>query len=80
MGLSQWGSMGALLGAVLGYLNFRMIIGVLEPRLRASDKSANENERAAFERKIGLLRRILFVIEIAVLAVLGYLIGAWVLE
>jgi hypothetical protein len=77
MGLSQWGLTGAFVGAALGYLNFRVIIGVLEPRLRALDKSSSEEERAAFERRIVLLRRILFILEIGILAVVGYLIGTW---
>jgi hypothetical protein len=59
MGLSLWGQVGALIGAALGYLNFRVLVGILEPRLRALDKSANADERGAFERKIVLLRRIL---------------------
>jgi hypothetical protein len=77
MGLSQWGLMGALVGAALGYLNFRVIIGVLEPRLRALDKSSSEDERGAFERRIGLLRRILFALEIGILGIVGYLVGSW---
>jgi hypothetical protein len=78
MGLSMWGQIGALIGAALGYLNFRIIIGILEPRLRALDKSATVKEREAFERKLVLLRRIFFTFEIGVLGVLGYLAGSWI--
>jgi hypothetical protein len=77
MGLSLWGQAGALIGAMLGYLNFRVIIGVLEPRLRALDKSANADERGAFERKIVLLRRIFFTMEVVILAGVGYAVGSW---
>jgi len=76
MELSLWGQIGALIGASLGYLNFRMIIGVLEPRLRATDKSATAEERGAFERKIVLLRRIFLTLEVVVLALVGYFVGA----
>ncbi|HEY7458566.1 MAG TPA: hypothetical protein VH765_07430 [Xanthobacteraceae bacterium] len=77
MGLSLWGQVGALIGAALGYLNFRVLVGILEPRLRALDKSANADERGAFERKIVLLRRILFTFEIGILGFIGYLVGSW---
>jgi hypothetical protein len=80
MGLSLWGQIGALIGATLGYLNFRVIIGILEPRLRALDKSANADERGAFERKVALLRRIFFTLEIVILGFVGYLVGSWIEE
>jgi len=76
MELSLWGQIGALIGAALGYLNFRIIIGILEPRLRATDKSATAEERGAFERKIVLLRRIFLTLEVVVLALVGYFVGA----
>jgi hypothetical protein len=69
--------MGALAGAALGYLNFRVIIGILEPRLRALDKSATADERGAFERKIVLLRRVFFTLEILILGCVGYVVGSW---
>ena len=80
MGLSQWGLMGALAGAALGYFNYRVIIGVVEARLRALDKSANAAEREAFERKIVLLRQIFFTFEIGILAIVGYVVGSWLGE
>ena len=76
MGLSLWGQIGALIGAILGYLNFRVIIGILEPRLRALDKSTNADERGAFERKMMLLRRIFFTLEIVILGGIGYVVGS----
>jgi predicted DNA-binding transcriptional regulator len=76
MGLSLWGQIGALIGAMLGYLNFRVIIGILEPRLRALDKSVNVDEREAFERKMVLLRRIFFTLEIVILGAIGYVVGS----
>ena len=75
MGLSLWGQIGALIGAALGYINFRVIIAILEPRLRATDRSQTADERGAFERKIVLLRRVLFFLEITILAVVGYFVG-----
>ena len=75
MGLSLWGQIGALIGAALGYINFRVIIAILEPRLRALDRSQTADERGAFERKIVLLRRGLVFLEITILAIVGYFVG-----
>ena len=77
MNFSLWSQIGALAGAALGYVNFRVIIAILEPRLRALNDSKTAEEHAAFERKIVLLRRILFALEIGILAVVGYFAGAW---
>jgi hypothetical protein len=76
MNLSFWGQIGALAGAAIGFVNYRFIISIIEPRLRALDKSQTAEERNAFERKIVLLRRILFVFEVAVLAGAGYFAGS----
>jgi hypothetical protein len=65
------------LGAALGYVNFRVIIGVLEPRLRALDDSTTPEARAVFERKLGWLRRIFLALEILIVGAIGYGIGAW---
>jgi hypothetical protein len=83
MGLSQWGLIGAAVGLAVGYLNFRFIVGLVETRLRATDKSANEAERQAFEQKVVLFRRIMFVFEIGILAVVGYVVGSqleWIMQ
>jgi len=76
MTLSLWSLAGALIGAALGYLNFRVIIGILEPRLRALDKSQTSEERAAFEQRIFWLRRIFLVLEILIVGAIGYLLGS----
>jgi hypothetical protein len=75
MDLSLWGQIGALAGVVLGYINFRVIVAIIVPRLRALDRSETAEERGAFERKIVLFRRILFVLEIAIMAGVGYFVG-----
>jgi hypothetical protein len=77
MDLSFWGQIGALVGAALGYVNFRVIIAIIEPRLRALDRSPTAEERNAFERKMVLFRSILFALEIAIMAGVGYFAGSW---
>jgi hypothetical protein len=78
MEFTLWHQLGILVGAALGYLNFRFIIGIIVPRLRALDNATTAEERGAFERKIALLRRIILVFEILALAVIGYFVGGLV--
>ena len=77
MTLSLWGVAGALIGAALGYLNFRVIIGILEPRLRALDMSETAAPRAGFEQRIVWLRRIFLMLEIGILGAIGWFAGTW---
>jgi len=77
MEFSLWNLLGVLAGAALGYFNFRVIVAVIEARLRALDKSETTEEREAFERKIVLLRRILFTMEVGIFALVGYFAGGW---
>ena len=77
MEFSPWNLFGALARATLGYANFRVIVAVIEARLRKLDGSKTAEERAAFERKIVLLRRILFTMEVGIFALVGYFAGAW---
>ena len=75
MTLSWWSIAGALMGAAAGYLNFRVIIGILEPRLRALDDSKTAAERARFERRVLWLRRIFLGLEVVILGAAGYFAG-----
>ena len=75
MSLSLWSLAGATVGASLGYINFRVIIGVLEPRLRKLDDSKTVAERAGFEQRIVLLRRIFLGVEVVILGAAGYFAG-----
>jgi len=76
MTYSLWSVAGALIGAVLGYVNFRVIIGILEPRLRALDNSQTPAARADFERRIVWLRRIFIALEIVILGAVGWFAGS----
>jgi hypothetical protein len=73
---SLWSVAGALVGAVLGYVNFRVIIGILEPRLRALDKSSSAAEQEAFEQRLGWLKRIFLVLEVLIVGAIGWFAGS----
>jgi hypothetical protein len=75
MDVSLPGWLGALVGAALGVINYAVAIAVVEKRLRALDTSQTPDERAAFERKISLMRRLILGIEVTVLAAVGYWFG-----
>jgi hypothetical protein len=75
MELSLAGLLGAFVGTVLGVINFAVIVGFVEGRLRALDKSESAAEREEFERKISVMRRTILGIDIIVFAGVGYWLG-----
>jgi hypothetical protein len=75
MELSLPGLIGAFAGTVLGVINYAVIVGFVESRLRALDKSETAAEREEFERKISLMRRIILGLDIFVFAGVGYVFG-----
>jgi hypothetical protein len=75
MELSLAGLIGAMIGTVIGLVNFAVIVGFVEKRLRALDKSQTPAEREEFERKIALMRRIVLGIDIFAFGGIGYWFG-----
>ena len=75
MELSLAGLLGAFVGTVLGVINYAVIVGFVERRLRALDASQTAAEREEFERKISVLRRTVLGIDIVVFAAVGYWFG-----
>jgi hypothetical protein len=75
MELSLAGLIGALVGTILGVINFALIVGFVESRLRALDKSQPGAEREEFERKISIMRRTILGLDIFVFAGVGYVLG-----
>ena len=75
MELSLAGLIGAFVGLVAGWVSYAFIVGILEPRLRKLDKSESPTERAAFEDKLALMRRLILGIEVVTLTVVGYALG-----
>jgi hypothetical protein len=63
-------------GLVVGLLNYAAIVAVAERRLRALDRSQSQAEKAEFERKMLLLRRIVLVIDVVTFPLVGYWFGS----
>ncbi len=78
MELSLPGLIGALVGLALGYVDFRVVAGVVEGKLRKLDRSAGPDEKAVFERKIRAMRVVFLVMTVGVFPVVGYLLGVTV--
>jgi len=71
--LPAW--LGGLAGTIVAFAIYVPTIHIVERRLRArSGLQALEN-RAAFEDKLSVTRRVILGIDIAILATLGYWIG-----
>ncbi len=51
-------------------------IRIVERRLRAQSGPQTLEQRAAFEDKLSVMRRVILGIDIAILATLGYWIGS----
>ena len=75
MELSLAGLIGAFIGLVAGWASYMVVVSTLEPRLRKLDKSESPTERAAFEDKLALMRRLILGIEVVVFSVVGYAVG-----
>jgi predicted DNA-binding transcriptional regulator len=75
MAFSLPGLIGAAIALVIGLINYGVIVSVVEGRLRALDRSQTADERAAFERRITLMRRFILLTDIVVFPFVGYVFG-----
>jgi hypothetical protein len=75
MEFSLPGLIGAFVGIVIGVINYGVLISFVEKALRATDKSQTAEERAAFESRISMMRKLILGGDIVVFGALGYLLG-----
>jgi len=75
MELTPPGLLGAVVGIVLGLINYGVIVGFVTGRLRALDKSESRAEREEFERKLSLMRRIILWTDVIFFGGIGYWFG-----
>jgi hypothetical protein len=74
MGISP-GLIGALIGLVVGLVEYRIVSALVIGGLRRTDQSKTQGERDDYERRIAYVRAALVVLMIGVTPVLGYVIG-----
>ncbi len=73
LSLPAW--LGGLAGTIIAVAAYVPAIRIVERRLRAQSGPQTLEQRAAFEDKLSIMRRLILAVDIAVLAALGYWIG-----
>jgi hypothetical protein len=71
--LPAW--LGGLAGTIVAVAAYLPAIRIVERRLRAQRGPQTLDQRAAFEDRLSVVRRVVLGIDIAILATLGYWIG-----
>ena len=67
--------LGGLFGAIVAVAIYVPGIRVIEARMRAQSGPQTLEQRAAFEDKLSVVRRVILGFAVAILATLGYWIG-----
>ena len=75
MDLSLAGLLGAMVGSLLGAINYAVILSFVTGRLRALDTSRTPAEREAFEARMSVMRKLILAADLAVFAGIGYWFG-----
>jgi hypothetical protein len=73
MQLTLGGLLGAIAGAILGGVNYAMLIRYLEGWLKAAE--GTEAERADFESNVSVMRRAILGFDVVIFAAIGYWLG-----
>jgi hypothetical protein len=69
------GLIGAVIGLVLGLVEYKLISGVVVSALQRTNSSATEAEHADYERRIQIVKAVLAVMTIGGMPVIGYFVG-----
>ena len=71
----QAGLIGALIGFVVGLIEYRLVTGVVVGALRRTDSSQTQAEKDDYERRIRLLKAAVLVVSVGGLPIVGYFVG-----
>ncbi len=69
------GVIGALLGLILGWVDYKVVGGFVERKLRDTDRSTTAAEKADYERRIAWFRRLFLLSTLGVFPIVGYFLG-----
>ena len=75
MELSLPGLIGAMIGTAVGAMNYVAIVVYAEGWLRARNTLEAAEERAAFEQRVAVMRRVILGADILICATVGYWFG-----
>ena len=73
--ISLGGLIGAVIGTVIAGVNYHVLIGVLDHRMREREQSQTPQERDNFDRRMALIRRVVLTVDLFVFAAVGYWLG-----
>jgi hypothetical protein len=73
--VSPAGMIGALVGLIAGWLDYKIVGGWVERKLRETDRSRTAAEKADYERRIAWFRRLFLIATVGVFPVVGYALG-----
>jgi hypothetical protein len=74
--MGEWaGLIGALIGFVVGLVEYKLVTGIVVAGLRRTNRSQTPAEYEDYERRIRLLQAIVLVLTLLGLPILGYVIG-----
>jgi hypothetical protein len=71
--LPAW--LGGLIGTVIAVAIYIPAIRVIEARLREQNGPQTLEQRAAFDEKMSIARRVILGIAVVLLATIGYMVG-----
>ncbi len=71
----QAGLIGALIGFVVGLIEYRLVTGLVVSALRRTDSSTTQAEKDDYERRIRLLKAAVLVVSVGGLPIVGYFVG-----
>ncbi len=74
--VSPAGVIGALLGLIVGWMDFKVVGGWVERKLRDTDRSQTAAEKADYERRIAWFRRLFLLSTVGAFPIAGYLLGS----
>jgi hypothetical protein len=73
--VSPAGVIGALVGTIVGWVDYKIVGGWVERKLRETDRSQTAAEKADYERRIGLFRRFFLISTVGAFPIAGYFLG-----
>jgi ABC-type spermidine/putrescine transport system permease subunit II len=71
----QAGLIGAVLGAIIGLVQYKIVTGAVTKALQRTDRSTTQAEKDDYERRIRLFRAIMLVLLVGGTPILGFGLG-----
>ncbi|HEX5868723.1 MAG TPA: hypothetical protein VFY72_13565 [Beijerinckiaceae bacterium] len=73
--VSPAGAIGAVVGLILGWLDYKVVGGWVARKLKETDRSETAAEKADYQRRIVLFQRWFLLSTVGAIPIVGYLLG-----